>query len=142
MCFYRDELMRRPNRKLLPALLGVVAVLAVLAPAALAHGDFAARAAQPEFNASTLRLVGAGGYGTSRRHQAIRVTVCLEKRYGASLFTVKCRTKYDSDRRVRARVSVAGCVSGVWRTTASGQALGRAGSWTHDASDVSAGFRC
>jgi hypothetical protein len=135
--------MRRVRRDFLPAALAAMGLLAAsFAPAALGHGDFGARAAQPAFNGSTLRLVGAGGYGTGRRHQAIRVTVCLEKRYGGSFFTVKCRTKYDSDRRVRARVSVAGCVSGVWRTTASGQALGRAGNWTHDASDVSDEYRC
>jgi hypothetical protein len=134
--------MRRIRRNLTPRVLACLAVMAALAPGALAHGDFAARAVQPAFNGSTLRLVGAGGYGTSRRHQAIRVTVCLEKRYAGSFFTVKCHTKYDSDRRVRARVSVAGCVRGVWRTTASGQALGRAGNWTHDASDTSAEFHC
>ena len=134
--------MSRIRRNLTPTLPAVLAILAVLAPAALGHGDYGARAVQPEFNPGTLRLVGAGGYGTSRRHQSIRVTVCLEKRYGGSFFTVRCRTKYDSDRRVRARASVAGCVSGVWRTTATGQALGRAGNWTHDASDTSAPFRC
>jgi hypothetical protein len=135
--------MRRSRRKHLPAAVAALTLLAAsFAPAAFGHGAFGARAAQPSFNRTTLRLVGAGGYGTSRRHQSIRVTVCLEKRYGGSFFTVKCRTKYDSDRRVRARVSVAGCVRGVWRTTASGQALGRAGNWTHDASDVSGAFRC
>ena len=134
--------MDRIRRNLTPTFLAILAILAVLAPGALGHGDYGARAGQPGFNPSTLRLVGVGGYGTSRRHQSIRVTVCLEKRYGGSFFTVKCRTKYDSDRRVRARVSVAGCVSGVWRTTASGQALGRAGNWTHDASDASVAFRC
>jgi hypothetical protein len=134
--------MSRMRRKLTPGAVVALLTLTALTSAAFAHGAFGARAAQPQFNGSTLRLVGAGGYGTSRRHQAIRVTVCLEKRYGGSFFTVKCRTKYDSDRRVRARVSVAGCVRGVWRTTASGQALGRAGNWTHDASDTSAEFRC
>ncbi len=134
--------MRPPRRNHLTAALAALALLAATAPGALAHGAFGARAAPPAFNPSTLRLVGVGGYGTGRRHQQIRVTVCLEKRYAGEFFTVKCRTAYDADRRVRARVGVAGCVSGVWRTTASGQALGRDGRWTHDASDASAEFRC
>jgi hypothetical protein len=134
--------MRPLRRNSLIAAIAALALLAGLAAGALAHGAFGARAAQPAFNPSTLRLVGVGGYGTARRHQQIRVTACLEKRYAGEFFTVKCRTAYDTDRRVRARVGVAGCVSGVWRTTASGQALGRGGRWTHDAFDVSAEFRC
>lgn len=124
------------------ALLFAVAATAVVPALAAAHGDFAARAAQPTFRQGSLRLVGAGGYGTERRHQSIRVTVCLEKRYSGSFFTVKCKTAYDGDRRVRARVGVAGCVRGTWRTTASGEALGRAGNWTHGASAVSNPYRC
>ncbi|HKG35764.1 MAG TPA: hypothetical protein VKA89_04905 [Solirubrobacterales bacterium] len=118
-----------------------VATTMLLPVAAAAHGDFGARAAQPTFNGRTLRLSGAGGYGTTRTHQAIRVTVCLEKRYRGSFFDVKCKTVYDSDRRVRARVGVAGCVRGVWRTTATGEALGR-GTWKHADSAVGPPYRC
>jgi hypothetical protein len=131
--------MRFPRRF---ALLAAIAALAAVPALATAHGELAARAAQPAFNEGTLRLIGVGGFGTERRHQSIRVTVCLEKRYRGSFFTVKCRTAYDSDRRVRGRVGVAGCVRGVWRTTTLGQAQGRAGNWTHDASAVSAHYRC
>ena len=127
--------------RLLPALVALAGA-AILPQVAVGHGDAGARAQQPSFNSGTVRLSGAGGYGTSRAHGSIRVTVCLEKRYGGSFFTVKCNTAYDSDRRVRARVGVAGCVRGVWRTTASGEALGRGGNWRHAAAAVSPHFRC
>ena len=81
--------------------------------------------------------MGVGGYATSRKHAAIRVTVCLNKRYGGQFFKVQCQTDYDSDKRVKARVSVPGCVKGVWRTTAVGEALGRGGNWGHTATDAS-----
>jgi hypothetical protein len=122
--------------------LSVVAVMALVPVAASAHGGFGARAAQPSFNDRTLRLSGVGGYGTTRAHRAIRVTVCLEKRYRGSFFNVKCKTAYDSDHRVRARVGVAGCVRGVWRTTAAGEALGRGGEWRHAASAAGDPYRC
>jgi hypothetical protein len=120
------------------------ALAALAAPPAFvfAHGASSAHAVRPAFDSGALRLVGSGGYATERRHQEIRVTVCLRKRYGSRFFTVRCETGYDSDRRVRARVSVPGCVDGVWRTTALGQALGRGGEWTHDAFDASAPHRC
>jgi hypothetical protein len=120
-----------------------VLVALVAAPVSvLAHGSFQARAQQPTFDSSALRLVGSGGYATERRHQQIRVTVCLRKRYGARFFAVRCMTDYDSDRRVRAQVSVPGCVDGVWRTTALGEALGRSGEWTHAAFDASPRYSC
>ena len=124
---------------------GAALVLAALVAApmsVLAHGSFQAHARQPQFDSGSLRLVGSGGYVTERRHQQIRVTVCLRKRYGARFFAVRCMTDSDSDRRVRAQVSVPGCVDGVWRTTALGEALGRAGEWTHAAFDASPRFSC
>lgn len=131
---------RNPLRLLL--VLVALAGAAILPQMAVGHGNSGARAQQPFFDSSAVRLSGAGGYGTNRDHASIRVTVCLEKRYGDSFFTVKCNTVYDSDRRVRARVAVPGCVRGVWRTTASGEALGRGGNWRHAAAAVSPRFRC
>ena len=122
--------------------LGALAAIAAVPVIALAHGGFGAHARQPVFDSSTLQLVGSGGYGTERKHAGIRVTVCLRKRYNGRLFTVRCQTDTDTDRRVKAEVSVPGCVDGVWRTTASGQALGKSGEWTHDDLDVSPPFRC
>jgi hypothetical protein len=115
---------------------------AVTPTLALAHGGSDAAARRPSFDGGSLKLVGVGGYHTTRNHAAIRVTVCLNKRYGGQFFKVQCQTDYDSDRRVKARVSVPGCVRGVWRTTAVGEALGRAGNWGHEASDLSRAFRC
>ena len=118
-------------------------VAAALTPAlALAHGSYEAAARRPSFDGASLKLMGVGGYATSRRHAAIRVTVCLNKRYGGQFFTVQCQTDYDSGKRVKARVSVPGCVKGVWRTTADGAALGRGGNWGHEASDTSRPFHC
>jgi hypothetical protein len=136
---------RGPHRKIRARRWIALAVLALaaLAPAlALAHGDSEAAAKRPSFDGSSLKLVGVGGYATSRRHSAIRVTVCLNKRYGGQLFRVQCQTDYDSDKRVKARVSVPGCVRGVWRTSVVGEALGRGGNWGHTATDVSRAFRC
>lgn len=122
--------------------LPVLAVAALVPALALAHGDYGAAAKRPSFDSGSLKLVGVGGYATSRRHSAIRVTVCLNKRYGGQLFKVQCQTDYDSDKHVKARVSVPGCVRGVWRTSAVGEALGRGGNWGHTTSDVSRAFRC
>jgi hypothetical protein len=124
------------------AALCLVAALALVPALALAHGGTGAHALRPAFDTGTLRLVGSGGYATERRHQLIRVTVCLRKRYGYRFFTVRCETDTDTDRRVRARVSVPGCVDGVWRTTALGEALGRGGEWSHAAFDASPRHRC
>lgn len=123
------------------ALLCVLAVLSFPALAG-AHGSSAAAAKQPTFNGGTLRLVGVGGYGTERKHASIRVTVCLSKRYGANFFNVRCNTAYSSKRKVKAKVSVPGCVKGVWRTTAFGEAQAKTGEWTHAASSTSANYRC
>jgi acyl dehydratase len=130
------------RRLRLGAALALFAVLAAAPVLALAHGGSSARAVRPVFDKDTLRLVGSGGYATERRHREIRVTVCLRKRYGSRFFTVRCETDTDTDRRVRARVSVPGCVEGVWRTTALGEALGRDGEWSHAAFDASPRHRC
>lgn len=120
----------------------VVGALVAAPVSVLAHGTFQAHARPPEFDSAAIRLVGSGGYRTERRHQQIRVTVCLRKRYGGRFFAVRCMTDYDSDRRVRAQVSVPGCVEGVWRTTALGEALGRGGEWSHASFDASPRFVC
>ena len=122
--------------------LGALVAIAAVPVIALAHGAFGAHASEPVFDSNTLRLVGSGGYATERKHAEIRVTVCLRKRYNGRLFTVRCQTDSDTDRRVKAEVSVPGCVNGVWRTTASGQALGKSGEWTHDSFDASPPYRC
>jgi hypothetical protein len=127
---------------LLCALIVALASLAAVPAVVLGHGASGTHAVRPAFDQGALRLVGAGGYATERRHRGIRVTVCLRKRYGGRFFTVRCETDYDDDRRVRARVSVPGCVDGVWRTTALGEAMGRSGEWTHDAFDASLPHRC
>ncbi len=122
--------------------LALMAAAALTPALALAHGRYGAAARRPAFDGGSLKLVGVGGYATSRKHSAIRVTVCLNKRYGGQFFKVQCRTDYDSDKRVKARVSVPGCVKGVWRTTAEGAALGRGGNWGHEASGISRPFHC
>ncbi len=134
--------MSRRTRTTAAALVLVIATALIALPAlAPAHGGYSAAAAKPQLNNDPLRLVGRGGYATDRRHQAVRVTVCLQKRYGDRYFDVRCNTASDGDRAVRARVSVPGCVDGSWRTTAVGQALGR-GEWKHTEVDVSAVKRC
>ena len=135
---------RRRKRKAvrLFACLGALAALAAVPVIALAHGGFGAHAREPVFDTTSLRLVGSGGYGTERSHAEIRVTVCLRKRYGGRLYTVRCQTDSDTDLRFKADVSVPGCVDGVGRTTASGQALGKSGEWTHDSFDASPPYRC
>jgi hypothetical protein len=114
----------------------LAAVPAVAAAAAEAH------AGQPAYDSTSLELVGSGGYRTDARHSQLRVTVCLRKRFGSVSFTVRCSTTTGSGRRVKGSVSVPGCVKGVWRTTVTGEALGRDGSWTDQASAVSRRFRC
>ena len=122
----------------------VTAVLAAAlgAPLANAAGSFEARAHQPSYDSSSLLLTGAGAYRTEKRHAQLRVTVCLRKKFGRRSFDVRCETTTGSGRRVKGQVSVPGCVAGVWRTTVVGEALGRDGSWTDQASAVSPRFRC
>jgi hypothetical protein len=126
-------------RWVLPAALIALAALPVLA---LAHGGAAAIAERPAFEEASLTLIGDGSYTTERRHQAVRVMVCLRKRYRDRFVKIRCARDSDDDRSVSARVSVPGCVRGAWRTTAVGQALGRGGRWTHGATDRSPVKRC
>ena len=125
------------------AALAVLAALAVVAPSAIGHGTELAVAKRPALKEGPLRLVGAGGYGTDRNHAGgIRVTVCLERRSSGNFVAVRCKTNTSSSKRVGARVSVPGCVRGVWRTVAYGQAQNAAGEWRHPGTDVSRRFRC
>lgn len=134
--------MIRRSRTVGRAAIGAIAVVLIAVPViALAHGGYGAIANQPNFNERTLRLVGRGGYVTEKRHQAVRVVVCLQKRYGSRFFRVRCKTATDGDRGVRGRVSVPGCVEGDWRTTAVGQAFGR-GKWKHTDREISSAMRC
>jgi hypothetical protein len=124
----------------LVALMSAVVALA-LPLLAQAHGSSDATAVRPQFNSDTLRLVGVGAYVTERPHRALRIKVCLRKKYGRRFFKVRCNTRTGDGRAISARVGVPGCVDGVWRTTAAGQALGRKG-WRHAAVDRSARVRC
>jgi hypothetical protein len=117
-------------------------IAALCAPLASAVGSFEARARRPVYDSSSLLLTGAGAYRTERRHQQLRVTVCLRKKFGSRSFDVRCETTTGSGRRVKGQVSVPGCVAGVWRTTVVGEALGRDGNWGDQATAASPRFRC
>jgi hypothetical protein len=116
--------------------------MALLAVGADAAGSFAAHAARPTYDTSSLELTGRGGYTTTRDHTELRVTVCLQKRLAGRAFSVRCQTGTGSGRRVSADVGVPGCVKGSWRTTATGEALNPKGGWVHQTSATSAPFRC
>lgn len=126
------------GRYILATALTVAALGAVPASAAGAE----AHARQPVYDTASLELIGAGGYKTETRHAQLRITVCLRKRFGKISFTVRCATSTGSGKKVKASVSVPGCVQGVWRTTVVGEALSRSGEWTEQASAVSRRFRC
>jgi len=123
---------------------GVVLALGAMIPlVAMAHGTSGAVAKKPNFNSGTQRLSGGGGFGTSRRHSELRIRVCLEKLYGERYFAVRCKNNSRSTTQaVKTRVSVPGCVDGVWRTVIFGEAIGRDGTVKHQASKVSPTFRC
>jgi|SRR5687767_2735638 hypothetical protein len=130
-------------RAFLAAALALLAALAILAPTATGHGDAIAHAVKPATKGDPLRLVGVGRYGTDRAHAGgVRVTVCLARRSSGSFVAVRCNTKSVPGARVRARVSVPGCVRGVWRTVVYGQAQNAAGEWRHGKVDASPRFRC
>lgn len=126
------------------ALLAIAALVAtaLLAVGADAAGSFAAHAARPIYDTSSLELTGHGGYTTARDHTELRVTVCLQKQLSGRAFSVRCQTGTGSGKRVTADVGVPGCVKGSWRTTATGEALNRKGEWVHQASAISAPFKC
>jgi len=133
----------RTLRASFAAAVAVLAALAVFAAPAVGHGGSISHAVKPETKEDPLRLVGAGGYQADRRHAGgVRVTVCLERRYSGNFVAVRCNTNTAAGRGVRARVSVPGCVRGVWRTVAYGQAQNAAGEWRHAAIDTSRRFRC
>lgn len=124
-----------------------IAALALLLAAfaaaeALAAGGYSAHARRPAFDGASLELVGKGSYRTARARPELRVTVCLRKRTAGRFFDVRCETATAAGKRVKAQVGVPGCVAGVWRTSSVGEALGRDGSWTRQASAVSKPFRC
>ncbi len=120
-----------------------LALIAVCATVAQARGGFAAHARRPAYDSSSLQLVGTGVYRTRAVRPGLQVTVCLRKRFGRRFFDVRCATTTaGKGRRVVGQVSVPGCVPGVWRTTAVGQALNRKGEWVHQARSVSRRFRC
>ncbi len=127
------------GRYILTATLLIAALCAQMASAA---GSSEARARRPSYDSSALELTGVGGYRTEVRHAQLRVTVCLRKKVGARSFDVRCETTTGSGRRVIGQVSVPGCVKGVWRTTAIGEALSRDGTWINQAAAVSPRFRC
>ena len=119
-----------------------------------ADGGYTARARQPVYESSSLQLIGAGAfasesgraslrvYRTEIRHPQLRVTVCLRKRFGRQSFDVRCETASKVGRRVKAQVSVPGCVAGVWRTTTVGEAFDREGALLNQSTAVSRKFRC
>jgi hypothetical protein len=134
---------RQISRRL--ALVGMVVLVATALYAAVgaeAAGSFAAGAARPSYDPSSLELTGHGSYTTARAHTELRVTVCLRKRLGGRSFSVRCQTGTAAGRRVTAAASVPGCVKGSWRTTATGEALDPRGEWVHQASATSAPYGC
>jgi hypothetical protein len=136
------SLIRTFRAPLAVAFLALVVLAALTVPAS-GHGGERAGARKPILKEGPLRLVGVGGYETDRRHAGgIRVTTCLERRYSGNFVAVRCNTSTSPGKRVASRVAVPGCVRGVWRTVAYGQAQNAAGDWRHPATDVSRRFRC
>jgi len=127
------------------ALVGMVALVATALYAAVgadAAGTFAAHAKRPAYDQGALELKGSGGYTTARRHSELRVTVCLQKKLGGRVYSVRCATGTAAGKRVTAEVGVPGCVKGAWRTTSTGEALSPKGEWVHQASATSTPFKC
>jgi hypothetical protein len=128
--------------------LTILAIAALVASAVLATvdataaGTFAAHAARPAYDTTSLELTGHGGYTTLRKHSELKVTVCLQKKLGGRAYSVRCETGVGAGRRVTAEVGVPGCVKGTWRTTSTGEALSPKGEWVHQATAASTPFRC
>lgn len=122
----------------------VIALLAAafVASEALAADNYSARAGRPSYDSGSLQLVGKGSYRAEKRHATMRVTVCLRKRTAGRFFDVRCETASASGKRVKAEVSVPGCVKGVWRTSTVGETFGRGGALLNQATAVSKPFRC
>jgi hypothetical protein len=130
------------RRRAVLATVALVFAALLAAVDADAAGTFAAHAARPAYDTTTLELTGHGGYTTARKHSELRVTVCLQKKLGGRSFSVRCATGAAAGKRVTADVGVPGCVKGTWRTTSTGEALSPKGEWVHQASATSAPFRC
>ncbi len=134
---------RQISRRLTILAIAALAASAVLAAVdATAAGTFAAHAARPAYDTTSLELSGHGGYTTLRKHSELKVTVCLQKKLGGRAYSVRCETGVGSGRRVTAEVGVPGCVKGTWRTTSTGEALSPKGEWVHQATATSAPFKC
>jgi len=125
-------------------ILAITLLLAALgaADALAAAGSYEAHARRPAYDSAALALVGTGSYRTARRHDELKVTVCLRKRTAGRFFDVRCETATGAGKKVKAQVSVPGCVAGVWRTRATGETRGRSGEWINQAVAVSKPFRC
>jgi len=125
-------------------ILAIALLLAALAAseALAAAGSYEARAGRPAYDSSSLQLVGKGAYRTPTRHAQLRITVCLRKRTAGRFFDVRCETAAAKGKRVKAQVSVPGCVKGIWRTSAVGEAFDRSGNLINQAGAVSRPFRC
>jgi len=109
---------------------------------ASAGGGYEARAKRPSYDGGSLELVGGGAYLSETIRAQLRVTVCLRKKIGRQSFDVRCETSSARGRRVKAQVSVPGCVAGVWRTTVVGEAFNRSGAMVDQTSAVSRRYRC
>ena len=122
----------------------VLALLGVLLSTQLAQAGtgYEARARKPSFDHSSLSLVGAGAYTSETAKAELRVTVCLIKKFGHKTFTVSCESSSARGRRVKAQISVPGCVSGIWRTSTNGEALNRKGEVVDQSAAVSRKFSC
>ena len=123
----------------------VIALLfaALAGTEALGAGGYELRAGRPAYDSSSLQLVGKGAYRTPQRHAELRITICLRKRTAGRFFDVRCETATAAKgKRVKAEVSVPGCVKGVWRTSAVGEAFGRGGALLNQTAAVSKLFRC
>ncbi len=134
--------MHMKRRGALAALLIAVAV-ASMATFAFARGSSTVRAGQPSYSSTSLRLSGTGAFRVSGKSASVNVNVCLQKRSGGTFIDVRCSgIKSDSDKSVVARASVPGCVSGAWRTTASGYATTRKGAVKLAKATASRTFHC
>jgi hypothetical protein len=122
----------------------IAALLVALSATSLAGAaaEFEARAKRPSYDPAGLQLVGAGSYRSEARRPQLRITVCLRKKIGRQSFDVRCESATGAGRRVRAQVSVPGCVAGVWRTTVVGEAFNRRGAQVDSHAAVSRRFRC
>lgn len=126
----------------------IACLLLALLPAADAFADafagagFQAQAHRPAYDSSALELLGSGVYRSESKRKTLSVTVCLRKRVGRRFFDVRCTSSTGSGKKVKAQVSVPGCVAGTWKTTVSGEAHDRDGNLLDQSSAVSRPFRC